>query len=124
MSAADDVRPERSGVRGFVGALIGERPGALASVIVAQALTGIGQAVTVLLVVPLLDAVGVGGQSALRRSIRGTTCRRAPEMCSDPQLERTRQELPTRHIYLADAAQAGLLAVHRSDNLGRCWRRV
>jgi hypothetical protein len=93
----------------------------LASVIVAQGLTGIGQAVTVLLVVPLLDAVGVGGQSALRRSIRVTNWRRAPEMCSDPQVEQTRQELPTRHIYLADASQAGLLAFHRSDSLGQWW---
>jgi ATP-binding cassette subfamily C protein len=59
------------GFRGFIRVLVRERPGRLALVIGAQAAAGLGQAVGVLLLVPLLGAVGVGGKSGVGRWIHG-----------------------------------------------------
>lgn len=55
----------RVGLRGFVAALTRERRGLLAWVLAVQAVTGLLQALGVLLLVPLLGAVGVGGSKGI-----------------------------------------------------------
>jgi ATP-binding cassette, subfamily C, bacterial len=59
-----------SGLRGFIAALTGERRGLLAWVIAVQAVAGLLQAFGVLLLVPLLGAVGVGGSRGISRWTR------------------------------------------------------
>lgn len=60
-----------AGFGGFVGALVHERPRRLAWVIAVQAAAGLGQALGVLLLVPLLSAVGVSASSGVSRWSRG-----------------------------------------------------
>jgi ATP-binding cassette subfamily C protein len=55
------------GLRGFLGALISAGPGRLVWVILVQAGAGLGQAVGVLLLVPLLGAVGVRASNSVSR---------------------------------------------------------
>jgi ATP-binding cassette, subfamily C, bacterial len=62
--------PSSAGFRGFLGALASERTGRFVSVILVQALAGIGQAIGVLLLIPLLGAVGVGSAGGVARTIR------------------------------------------------------
>jgi ATP-binding cassette, subfamily C, bacterial len=59
-----------AGFREFIGTLAGERPRMFTWVIIVQSLAGIGQAIGVLLLIPLLGAVGVGASSGLAHSIR------------------------------------------------------
>jgi ATP-binding cassette subfamily C protein len=59
------------GLRGFARALIRVRPGRLAWVVAVQVASGLGQAIAVLLLIPLLSAVGVGGSTGVSRSVRG-----------------------------------------------------
>jgi ATP-binding cassette subfamily C protein len=59
------------GFRGFINALIHERPRRLAWVITVQVATGLSQAVGVLLLVPLLGAVGVTSSGGAAHWIRG-----------------------------------------------------
>lgn len=60
----------RTGVRGFVGSLVGERPRRLAWVLTVQSLAGLGQALGVLLLVPLLGAVGITPAGGIGRWTR------------------------------------------------------
>ena len=60
------------GLRGFLRALIAEGPSRLVWVILVQAVAGLGQAVGILLLVPLLGAVGVTARS----STTSGSCRR------------------------------------------------
>ncbi len=69
MKESGDRPAARLGLRGFLGALVRERPRRLAWVIAVQAAAGLGQAVGILLLVPLLGAVGVGVSSGLSRSV-------------------------------------------------------
>jgi ATP-binding cassette subfamily C protein len=59
------------GLRGFLRALVRVRPLRLAWVVAVQVAAGIGQAIGVLLLIPLLSAVGVGGSTAVSRSVHG-----------------------------------------------------
>jgi ATP-binding cassette, subfamily C, bacterial len=63
--------PARLGLRGFLRALVRARPRRLAWVIVVQVGAGLGQAIGVLLLIPLLAAVGVGGSTGVTGSVRG-----------------------------------------------------
>jgi ATP-binding cassette, subfamily C, bacterial len=66
MAVGSHIQPfSPSGLRGFVGALVSAGPGRLAWVIAVQAAAGLGQAVGVLLLVPLLGALGVGASSGI-----------------------------------------------------------
>jgi ATP-binding cassette subfamily C protein len=66
----DNLRPAHVGLRGFVGALARERPGRFAWMIGLQAVVGLSQALRVLLLIPLLGAVGIGGVGGSARWIR------------------------------------------------------
>src|ERR1700677_4141881 len=59
-----------AGFSEFMRSLAGERPWRFTWGIVVQSLAGIGQAIGVLLLIPLLGAVGVGARSGLTHSIR------------------------------------------------------
>ncbi len=59
------------GLRGFLRALVRVRPLRLAWVVAVQVAAGLGQAIGVLLLIPLLSAVGVGGTTGVSRSVRG-----------------------------------------------------
>ncbi len=63
--------PRRAGLRGFLGALIATGPWRLAWVIAVQVAAGLGQAAGVLLLVPLLAAVGVRSSSGVARFVHG-----------------------------------------------------
>jgi ATP-binding cassette, subfamily C, bacterial len=59
------------GLGGFLRALVRVRPLRLAWVVAVQVAAGLGQAIGVLLLIPLLSAVGVGGSTAVSRSVHG-----------------------------------------------------
>ncbi len=66
----------RVGYRGFLGGLAAEQPLTFSLVIGVQVLAALGQAVGVLLLIPLLGAVGVGASDGVARTIRSifTAC--------------------------------------------------
>jgi ATP-binding cassette subfamily C protein len=71
VSTLADVAPGRLGLRAFVGALVRQQPSGLARLVAAQLAAGIAQAIGVLLLVPLLGAVGVGASGGVYGWVRG-----------------------------------------------------
>ena len=67
MASTGMDRPASLGFRGYAGALLHDRPGRLAWVVAVQAGAGLAQAAGVLLLVPLLSAVGVRTSSGIAR---------------------------------------------------------
>jgi ATP-binding cassette, subfamily C, bacterial len=63
--------PPGLGLRGFLRAFVAEGPWRLAWVIAVQVVAGLGQAASLLLLVPLLGAVGVEASSGVGRWVRG-----------------------------------------------------
>jgi ATP-binding cassette subfamily C protein len=59
------------GLRGYLRELVRVRPRRLAWVVAVQVAAGLGQAVGVLLLIPLLATVGVGGQTGISGWVRG-----------------------------------------------------
>lgn len=70
MSSSAGAHASGLGLRGFTASLTRERRGLLAWVIAVQAAAGLLQAFAVLLLVPLLGAVGVGGSKEISRWTR------------------------------------------------------
>ena len=65
------VRRSSSGLRGLVRALVGARPGRFTWVVAVQVMAGLGSAAGVLLLVPLLGAVGVRERGGVAQWVRG-----------------------------------------------------